>query len=188
MNVKPSRFSLLLLLVGCGGGAATGSAADAQAPLDSTTSLDGAMQEATTEASAAHDAADAADGAVGADGGADSDGTITDAAAGDGVLGAPCATNNQCTGALCLGGAFAGGYCSSPVAECDSGGAACADGGLCTKSGAVDVDGAAQAEFCLVTCQGSGECRQGYSCCYGATYAQMAGLMVCVPPSLCPDQ
>jgi hypothetical protein len=185
MNLKLSRFSLLLLLVGCGGGATTGSAADAQVPLDGTTSSDGPMQEATTDAPVAHDAAD---GAVGADGGADSDGTITDAAAGDGALGAPCATDNQCTGALCLGGAFTGGYCSSPVAECDPGGAACADGGLCTKSGGVDVDGAAQAEFCLVTCQGPGGCRQGYSCCYGATYAQMAGLMVCVPPSLCPDQ
>ncbi len=179
MNVKPPPFSLLLLLVGCGGGATAGSAADAQAPLDSTSS-DGPMQEATTDASV-EDAADAA-------GGVDSGGTITDSAAGDGALGAPCATDDQCTGALCLGGAFTGGYCSSPVAECDPGSAACSDGGLCTKSGGVDVDGGAQAEFCLVTCQGPGSCRQGYSCCYGATYAQMAGLMVCVPPSLCPDQ
>ncbi len=171
MNVKPRPFSLLLLLVGCGGGATAGSAADAQVPLDGTSS-DGPMQEAATDASVEHDAG----------------GTITDAAVGDGALGAPCTTDDQCTGALCLGGAFTGGYCSSPVAECDPGGAACSDGGLCTKSGGVDVDGAAQAEFCLVTCQGPGGCRQGYSCCYGATYAQAAGLMVCVPPSLCPDQ
>jgi hypothetical protein len=170
MSVKPSRFSLVVLLVGCGGGVTAGSAADAQPPLDGTTLSDGPIHET------------GADGAVGADGGTDSGGTIADAAADGGALGAPCATDNQCTGTLCLGGAFTGGYCSSPVAECDPGGAACPEGGLCTKSGGVDVDGAALAEFCLITCQGSGECRQGYSCCYGATYAQMAGLMVCVPP------
>jgi hypothetical protein len=116
------------------------------------------------------------------------DSAITDAGTVDGALGAPCTTDLECAGALCLGGAFTGGYCSAPVIECDPGGSACGDAGLCTKSGAVDVDGAAEAEFCLVTCQGQADCRQGYSCCYGATYAETAGLMVCVPPSLCPDQ
>jgi hypothetical protein len=129
-------------------------------------------------------APDGGEGGVPGDGG--DSGEITDG--GDAALGAPCTTDNQCSGALCLGGAFTGGYCSSSVPECDPGGAACGDAGLCTKAGGVDVDGAAQAEFCLMTCQGSSDCRQGYSCCYGATYAQQAGLMVCVPPSLCPDQ
>jgi hypothetical protein len=60
MNLKPSRFSLVVLLVGCGGGATAGSAADAQPPLDGTMSSDGTMQEA------------GADGAVGAESGMDS--------------------------------------------------------------------------------------------------------------------
>jgi hypothetical protein len=81
-----------------------------------------------------------------------------------------------------------GGYCSSPVAECDPGGGGCPDGGECTKSGGVDIDGAALAEFCLLTCQGNGDCRAGYSCCFGATYAKFVDAMVCVPPSSCPDQ
>lgn len=178
--MKLPRCTLLLLLIGCGSGAATGPTADAQPPLDSATSSDGSMQEAATDADL--------DGSAHADGGTDAGEGITDAAAGDRGLGAPCAADNQCLGALCLGGAFTGGYCSSPVAECDPGGAACADGGICTKSGGIDVDGAAQAEFCLSICTGPSDCRQGYSCCYGATYSQMAGVMVCVPPSFCPDQ
>ncbi len=180
MKVSLPRCSLLLILIGCGSGAATGSAADAQPPLDGAPPPDGSMQEAATDAGV--------DGSAGADGGTDSGEAITDAAGGNGGLGAPCTSDNQCAGSLCLGGAFTGGYCSSVVAECDPGGAACSDGGMCTKSGGIDVDGAAQAEFCLSTCTGQGDCRQGYSCCYGATYSQMAGVMVCVPPSLCPDQ
>jgi hypothetical protein len=168
-----------------------GGLGDATSPaVDSATVL-GGEDSAAPAADAAPDAGQSADGngpdgGVRGDGGTDS--AITDAGAGDGALGAPCTTANQCTGTLCLGGAFTSGYCSSPVAECSPGSNVCGDAGLCTKSGGVDVDGAAQAEFCLVTCQGPAECRQGYSCCYGATYAQTDGLMVCVPPSLCPDQ
>lgn len=131
---------------------------------------------------------DATGDAPAADGVADSGASGADAGPGDGASGAPCTGSDQCTGGLCLGGDFAGGYCSSPVAECNPGGGACGDGGLCTKSGGVDVDGAAVQEFCLVACTGPGQCRAGYSCCYGSTYASMMGVTVCVPPSLCPDQ
>ncbi len=179
--MKLPRVSILLLVIGCGGGSTTGPATDARAP-DGAAASDGSTQE-----EAGTDAA-VGDGAASVDGGTDAGENITDAAPGNGALGAPCTSDNQCTGALCLGGAFTGGYCSSPVAECDPGGAACGDGGICTKSGGVDVDGATRAEFCLDICTGPGGCRQGYSCCYGATYSQMAGLMVCVPPCLCPDQ
>jgi hypothetical protein len=174
---------------GAGKGGGGGGLGDATTPaLDSGTVLG---PEDSTAPPPAPDAGQSADG-NGADGGVHGDGAadsaITDAGADDGALGAPCTVDNQCTGTLCLGGAFTGGYCSSPVAECSPGATVCGDAALCTKSGGVDVDGAAQAEFCLTTCQGPAECRQGYSCCYGATYAQTDGLMVCVPPSLCPDQ
>ena len=178
MDAMTLRLSLMCVLLGCGGGTTSGATADAS-------STDGATSEGAADSPNGSDAT--SDGPV-ADSAGDSGAAVVDATPGDGAPGAPCTGDDQCTGSLCLGGAFAGGYCSSPVNECNPGGGACGDAGLCTKAGGVDVDGADVQEFCLVACTGAGQCRQGYSCCYGATYANMMGVMVCVPPSLCPDQ
>jgi hypothetical protein len=178
MNATTLRLCLVCVLLGCGGGTTSGATPDAQAGGDGSTSSDAATSEGAADVSNGGDSGGAPDSGTG----------IVDAAPGDGAPGAPCTGDNQCTGALCLGGAFTGGYCSSPVTECDPGGGACGTTGQCTKAGGVDVDGAAVQEFCLVACSGAGGCRQGYSCCFGATYAQMADAMVCVPPSMCPDQ
>jgi hypothetical protein len=121
-----------------------------------------------------------------ADAATDSGQAPSDANPAAGTLGAPCTADAQCEGGICLGGAFASGYCSSPVNECDPGGGGCSNDGVCTKSGGVDVDGGAVTEFCLLTCQGPGDCRAGYSCCLAATYSQADGVMECAPPSLCP--
>jgi hypothetical protein len=155
------RLGVLLLAAGCGGSESEPtSTGDAQAPIDA--------GDATIDAPQ----------------------VIVDAGHGDGQLGAPCTTDNQCAGALCLGGAFSGGYCSSPVAECDPGSGTywCGDGGECRKTGGVDIDGAAAGEFCLHGCHVQHDCRAGYACCAAGEYPQFDDAGVCAPPSFCPDQ
>ena len=103
---------------------------------------------------------------------------------GDAPLGAPCSSDDQCQGSLCLG--FAGGYCSTHVAECDPGGStSCGDAGDCRKTGATDVDGGAIGEFCLAYCATQADCREGYACCAAQEYALDAS--VCAPQALCRD-
>jgi hypothetical protein len=154
------RLGIALVAAGCGGSEATPSpSSDAQAPMD------------------------------GGDASVDAPGTIDVATRAEAGLGAPCATDDQCQGSLCLGGAFPGGYCSSPVGECDpgSGTAWCGDGGECRKLGGTDVDGAAAGEYCLQLCQAASDCRSGYACCQAQEYPE-GDAEVCAPPSFCRDQ
>lgn len=154
------RLGIALVAGGCGGSEATPSpSSDAQAPMD------------------------------GGDASIDAPWMIDVATRAEAGLGAPCAADDQCQGSLCLGGAFPGGYCSSPVGECDpgSGTAWCGDGGECRKLGGMDVDGAAAGEYCLQLCHAASDCRSGYACCQAQEYLE-GDVEVCAPPSFCRDQ
>jgi hypothetical protein len=106
--------------------------------------------------------------------------------AGAGALGSPCSSDSQCSGGICLGGAFVGGYCTNAVSECDPG--LCDNASLSCEGygGFQDIDGAALAtpEICPALCQTQADCRSGYECC--PSNAGGAGL-ACLPPSLCGD-
>jgi hypothetical protein len=115
--------------------------------------------------------------------------STSDASIDAAALGAPCTKDDDCLGALCLGGPFTGGFCSSPVGECDPGSGTfwCGDGGACKKTGATDVDDGAVGEYCLGQCSTVSDCRAGYMCCPAQEYASLDA-SVCAPASLCPDQ
>ena len=142
-----------------------------------------AVQEANGPDGGAADAAlDGAADAAGQD-------AAADGSPGGAGVGSPCGSDDQCANSLCLGGAFSGGYCARATTECNPGNpSSCPAGALCVKFQALDVDGGPApspggVDFCLKTCTGPSDCRQGYQCCV-SPMAEPAG-MVCVPPSMC---
>jgi hypothetical protein len=116
------------------------------------------------------------------DAGEHKDATTREAAGGDGAIGAPCSSPDQCAAKTCLGSPFQAGYCTVRIAECSAPGgvALCPDGSICDNGVEAVVNGMpGGGDFCLVECTGKTSCRDGYSCC------SVRGYDVCAPPSLC---